>query len=113
MHVSQLMQIDMSILSGALCHLWLRSCEAMRSGRVESPMGGATYTPVPGRPAACAAVDGSAGPSVLSRLPTVPASGGPGVEARVPVRRLVHQAPSAHDRARSRRTGAPEHGHEP
>src|SRR4051794_25835376 len=34
-HVSQLMQIDMSIKNGAFCHFGLRSCDSSRSVRFE------------------------------------------------------------------------------
>jgi hypothetical protein len=36
MHVSQLMHSDISIRSGGLSHLGLRSCAAMRSSRVDA-----------------------------------------------------------------------------
>ncbi len=38
MQVSQLMHSDISIRSGGLSHLGLRSCAAMRSSRVEAGM---------------------------------------------------------------------------
>lgn len=40
MHVSQLMQIDMSIRSGGFCHLGFRSWDSSRSARVLAPIGG-------------------------------------------------------------------------
>ncbi len=36
MQVSQLMHSDISIRSGGLCHLGLRTCASMRSDRVEA-----------------------------------------------------------------------------
>src|SRR5688500_5841037 len=39
MHVSQLMQIDMSIRSGGFCHFGLRSRLSRRSGRLDAATG--------------------------------------------------------------------------
>ncbi len=38
MQVSQLMHSDISIRNGGLCHFGLRSCDAMRSSRVDAGM---------------------------------------------------------------------------
>src|SRR4051794_25439509 len=48
MHVSQLMQIDMSILSGAFCHFGLRSRLSSRSARDPAAIGPPPYSVAPG-----------------------------------------------------------------